>query len=223
MACTPRWAGGSSSSAHKCDGLSDEMAPGVHRLVGQDGGVLGIRLRQLAAGVAEADVRTAVLQASLLAKSGVLGLGVRSEAPLVGDDDVLATRELVLASAESLDDVLQVGLLRADGEDDLSDVDARDQASRLSERWRERTRGRTTKQRSVGDHGRPVGLWLWGVIGTLDTMPRRDRARDVAAATGIPRDGAFDAFGDVAAEEETVQANRRVVGWHREAQAREKT
>ena len=42
---------------------------------------LGIGRRELSLGGAEADVRTAVLQASLLAEHGVVSLGVRSEAP----------------------------------------------------------------------------------------------------------------------------------------------
>lgn len=68
--------------------------------------------------------------------------------PLVGDNDVLATREFVLASAQRLNDVLQVGLLGADREDDLTDVDTGDEASGLSERLSEQ-RGKHTEERSV--------------------------------------------------------------------------
>lgn len=47
-----------------------------------------------------------------------------SEAPLAGDDDLLLTRELELAAAKSLNDHSLVGILRANGHQDLANVDA---------------------------------------------------------------------------------------------------
>jgi len=102
-------------------------------LMSKDGRCLGISRRQLSASIAEADVRTTVLETSLLAEDSVLSLGVRGESPLVGHDDVLATRKFVLASAKSLDDMLQVGLLGANGKDDLTDVHASNETDRLTE------------------------------------------------------------------------------------------
>jgi hypothetical protein len=46
------------------------------------------------------------------------------EAPLVGEHDLLPARELILSTAESLDDVRLGVILGADGEEDLSNVHA---------------------------------------------------------------------------------------------------
>ena len=54
------------------------------------------------------------------------------EAPLAGDDDLLATGELVAGAAESLLDDGGVLVLCTNGEDDLTDIDASDGAVRLS-------------------------------------------------------------------------------------------
>lgn len=62
----------------------------------------------------------------------VLGTVEGSETPLLGDNDLLATGELVLASPESLEGGGAVGVLGADGHEDLSDVDTGDGAVRLS-------------------------------------------------------------------------------------------
>ena len=48
------------------------------------------------------------------------------EAPLAGDDDLLAAGELVPGAAESLLDDGLVRVLGADGEDDLANVDTGD-------------------------------------------------------------------------------------------------
>jgi len=103
------------------------------RLVRQQSAGLGIGSGQLALAAAESDVRTAVLQASLLAEHGVVRLEVGSESPLGRHHDVLATREFVLAAAQSLHHVLQVSLLGAHGEDDLADVHAGNETHGLSE------------------------------------------------------------------------------------------
>lgn len=56
------------------------------------------------------------------------------EAPLLGDDDFLATGELVAGTAEGLDDDGLVALLGAHGKDDLPDVDTGDGAVGLAPR-----------------------------------------------------------------------------------------
>ena len=54
------------------------------------------------------------------------------ETPFAGDNDLLATREFVAGTAESLLHYGSVLILAADGEDDLSDVDTSDAAVRLA-------------------------------------------------------------------------------------------
>jgi hypothetical protein len=56
-----------------------------------------------------------------------------SEAPLVGVDDLLATRELELAATKSLMHVLLVVVSATDGDEDLTNVDTSDQTSGLTE------------------------------------------------------------------------------------------
>lgn len=63
------------------------------RLVHEERVGLGIRSGELALGGAEADVRTAVLKAALLAEHGVVSLGVRSEAPKHREDTTQAQRK----------------------------------------------------------------------------------------------------------------------------------
>ncbi len=102
-------------------------------LVDQQSAGLGIGSRELSLASAESDVRTAVLEASLLAEESVVALQMRSESPLVRYDDVLASREFVLAATQSLDHMLQVRLLRADRENNLTDVHAGNETNRLTE------------------------------------------------------------------------------------------
>jgi len=63
---------------------------------------------------------------------GVILLVYVGESPLLGDDDLLATRELVTGTTESLNDNGGVCVLCSDGKDDLSDVDTCDSAVRLA-------------------------------------------------------------------------------------------
>ena len=56
------------------------------------------------------------------------------EAPLAGDDDLLATGELVTSAAESLVDDRSVVVLRANRQNDLADVNTGDSAVRLAPR-----------------------------------------------------------------------------------------
>lgn len=56
-----------------------------------------------------------------------------SETPLVGEDDLLPAGELVLGAAEGLDDVGLGVVLGTDREEDLTDLDASDATSGLTE------------------------------------------------------------------------------------------
>lgn len=59
----------------------------------------------------------------VLLQLDVVSLVDAGESPLLGDDDLLASGELVTGTAESLHDDGGVGVLGADGEDDLANVD----------------------------------------------------------------------------------------------------
>jgi len=80
----------------------------------------------------ELDVRTVDLDLAGLLQLDVLVTLQRREAPVLADDDLLATGELVHAAAESLDGSGAVGITGADGEQDLADVDAGDGAVGLA-------------------------------------------------------------------------------------------
>jgi len=79
-----------------------------------------------------------VATVGLEAASGTFGdvvfPGELGEAPLLGDNNLLATSELVLAAAEGLNDVGLVVLFCPDGEKDLTDADTSDGTSGLTER-----------------------------------------------------------------------------------------
>ena len=69
-------------------------------------------------------MRRYILQHTLLLLELDIVLPVNvSETPLAGDDDLLATRELVTGAAERLLNDGSVRVLGADREDDLADVD----------------------------------------------------------------------------------------------------
>ena len=70
----------------------------------------------------ELDVGTVLQHLLLLLELQVVLLVDIGEAPLLGDDDLLTTGELVTGTAESLDDNGGVGVFCPDGEDDLTDV-----------------------------------------------------------------------------------------------------
>jgi len=72
-------------------------------------------------------------ETALLAEALVRGALQLGEAPLVRVDDLLATRELELAAAESLVHVLLVVIAAAHRDEDLANVDTGDQASGLAE------------------------------------------------------------------------------------------
>ena len=70
--------------------------------------------------------------ATVVLEGVVLFLGVVSEAPVLGDDDSLTSGELVLGTTKGLNDVGEGGGLAADGEEDLSNVDAGNKTVGLS-------------------------------------------------------------------------------------------
>ena len=70
------------------------------------------------------DVATIGLKTASSAGSDVVLTGELGEAPLLGDDDLLATGELELGTTESLHDDSLVVVLGTDREDDLTNVNA---------------------------------------------------------------------------------------------------
>jgi hypothetical protein len=77
----------------------------------------------------------AILEHALLSLEALVLLAVHvCEAPLLGNDNLLAARELVARTAERLRYDRGIVVLRTDGEDDLANVHARDGAVRLAPR-----------------------------------------------------------------------------------------
>lgn len=81
----------------------------------------------------ELDVSTVDLDLSGLALLDVLLALEGGEAPVLGDDDLLATGELVLASPQSLKGSGAVRVPRPDGHEDLANVDTSDKPVGLTE------------------------------------------------------------------------------------------
>lgn len=81
----------------------------------------------------ELDVGTILLELALLAKLDVLLAADGGEAPVLGDNDLLAAGELVHGTAESLDGGGTVGVTGADGQNDLANVHTGDGTLRLTE------------------------------------------------------------------------------------------
>ena len=69
------------------------------------------------------DVATVVDDELLGLAARVLGTVEGGETPLLGDDDLLASGELVTGAAKSLDDDGAVDVLATDGKNDLTNVD----------------------------------------------------------------------------------------------------
>lgn len=82
----------------------------------------------------ELDVGTIGLDLALLAKLDVVLAADGGETPVLGDDDLLATREFVHGAAESLDSSGTVGVTGTDGQKDLADVDTSNGTLGLTER-----------------------------------------------------------------------------------------
>jgi hypothetical protein len=92
----------------------------------------------------------------------------RSEAPVLGDNDLLATRELVLGATESLKSGSLVGVTSPDGHDDLTNVDTGNSAVGL-------TPGTThTSLQSIGTSARQHLVDTDDVIG-VDTDTEMER------------------------------------------------
>lgn len=81
----------------------------------------------------ELDISTIDLDLALLAELNVLLTAERGEAPVLADDDLLATRELVHGAAEGLDGMSTTGVTGADAEKDLANVDASNDTVGLAE------------------------------------------------------------------------------------------
>lgn len=81
----------------------------------------------------ELDVGTIDLDTALLAETDVVVTAERGETPVLGDDDLLATRELVHGAAESLDGKVTIVVTGADGHEDLTDVHTSDGTVGLTE------------------------------------------------------------------------------------------
>jgi hypothetical protein len=69
------------------------------------------------------DVAAIGLETASSTLGDVVLAGELGEAPLLGDDDLLATGELELGTTKGLDDDSLVGVLGTDREDDLADID----------------------------------------------------------------------------------------------------
>lgn len=79
------------------------------------------------------DIATVRDDATSLAGSFVLGTGELGEAPLVGDEELLAAGKLVLGTTEGLNDDSLVGVLGTDRDQGLADGDTGNGAVRLTE------------------------------------------------------------------------------------------
>jgi hypothetical protein len=69
------------------------------------------------------DVATIVSDLAVGASLNEFFAGQLGETPVLGDNDLLLTRELVLAASKSFNDSSLVAVLGADREDDLTNVD----------------------------------------------------------------------------------------------------
>jgi hypothetical protein len=96
--------------------------------VGEAPHVLG----QVALVAQELDVSAVVLEAALGALGNVVLAAERREAPVLGDDNLLAAGELVLGAAEGFDGGGTVGVTGSHGKEDLANVDAGDEAVGLA-------------------------------------------------------------------------------------------
>ena len=108
----------------------------VYYVSGSVGSCLELSLKVCSKGTMVGDVLdmgtvgydTAIASCLLVLLTGKLG-----KPPLVRDDDLLASRELVLAAPQGLNDDGPVGILGADRDEDLSDVDPCNDTVRFTE------------------------------------------------------------------------------------------
>lgn len=80
----------------------------------------------------ELNVSTVVLDLTVSLLGDVLFSVKRSETPLLGDNDLLLTWELVSGSSQTLDNNVPVGVLGSGGHEDLTDSDSSGQTVRLT-------------------------------------------------------------------------------------------
>ena len=90
-------------------------------------------LLDLTVATEELNVGTVLAELALLAELNVVVTAEGGEAPVLGDDDLLATGELVHGAAESLESGGAVGVTGTDRQDDLADVDTGDETVGLSQ------------------------------------------------------------------------------------------
>jgi hypothetical protein len=81
----------------------------------------------------ELNVGTILAELALLAELEVLLAANGGETPVLGDNDLLATGELVLRAAEGLKSSSTVGVTGADGQNDLANVHTGDETLGLTE------------------------------------------------------------------------------------------
>lgn len=81
----------------------------------------------------ELNVGTILAQSSLLAQLNILLTPDRSETPVLRDNNLLATGELVRGTTEGLDGSSAAGVTGADGQKDLADIHTGNQVVGLAE------------------------------------------------------------------------------------------
>jgi hypothetical protein len=79
------------------------------------------------------DVTTIRSELTSSTSLNIVGTSERSETPLLGDDDLLLTGELILAASQSLNNDSLVGILGTDRENDLTNVDTGNETIGLTE------------------------------------------------------------------------------------------
>lgn len=82
----------------------------------------------------ELDIGTIDQDSPLLLQLDILLTAQWCESPVLADNDLLATRELVHGSSKSLDGGSSVGISSSDGQKDLTNIDTSDCAVRLAPR-----------------------------------------------------------------------------------------
>lgn len=116
----------------------------------------------------ELNVGTVDLDLALLALLDVLLALERGETPVLGDDDLLATRELVLATPQSLESDSAVRVPSPDGHEDLTNVDTSDKTVGLAESTTH------TRLQSIGTSARQHLVDTDDVVG-VDTDTEMER------------------------------------------------
>jgi hypothetical protein len=84
-------------------------------------------------GILQYDVGTTIKETALFLILNIISASEISETPLVANDNVLTTRELVLGTTESLHDLLNVRILSTNREHNLTNVHAGNKTSGLAE------------------------------------------------------------------------------------------